>query len=77
MVIDLATRHVRERTDIEIETVEVEVVKVVWVRGAVRRRGRWRWSVRHGYGSFAACRVSLIALAKAQEGWFQWPLAWL
>lgn len=55
MVIDLAACHIRERTDIEIET--VEVVECVLVRGAMRRRGR-RWSVRHGYG--CGCGLSSI-----------------
>jgi hypothetical protein len=56
LVIDLAGCHIRERTNIEIET--VEVVESVWVRGAMRRRGRRRWSVRHGYG--CGCGLSSI-----------------
>jgi hypothetical protein len=50
VVIDLATRHVGERTDIEVET--VEIVEVVRMRGALGRRWWWRWSVGHGCGAF-------------------------
>ena len=56
MGIDLATCHVRERTYIEIET--VEVVDVVLVRGAERRRRRRR-SVRHGYYGYV-CGLSSV-----------------
>jgi hypothetical protein len=50
VVIDLATRHIGKRTNIEVET--VEIVEVVRMRGALGRRRWWRWSVGHGCGAF-------------------------
>lgn len=47
VVNNLTTRHVGERTDVEVEAKEVEGI----LRGdAERWRGRWRWFVGHGCG---------------------------
>lgn len=66
MVIDLATRHVGERTNIEVET--VEIVEVVRMRGALGRRWWWRWSVGHGCGAFIHVAVEYSKLHGREPG---------